>query len=201
MRVVLILLAALFSLVTRLCDGFSLLQSSFTTSSKTVIASRHNADNARRHRRHVGSPSFALVMRDASASYWFRVGDSVRVVDDVLKAGSNLNGRIGTVVETWEKCDVDPTCCCAEQVNPEMAVRVRFQGTEKQASASGEGSFYHYFAEEELVKIRSEEEQISEPVVPFDGMSCVAFKMDQLKIDEKPRHIASYDPNAPRTDI
>jgi len=189
---VLILLAALLTL---LGDGFSLLRSSFTTSSKTVIASRHNA------RRHVGSPSFALVMRDASASYWFRVGDSVRVVDDILKAGSNLKDRIGTVVETWEKCDVDPTCCCAEQVNPEMAVRVRFQGTEKQASASGEGSFYHYFAEEELVKIRSEEEKISEPVVPFDGMSCVAFKMDQLKIDEKPRHIASYDPNAPRTDI
>jgi len=50
-----------------------------------------------------------LQMRDTSASYWFRLGNSVRVVDDVDKAGHNLKHRLGKVVETWEKCDVDPT--------------------------------------------------------------------------------------------
>ena len=50
-----------------------------------------------------------LQMRDASASYWFQVGDRVKVVDDVYKANINLLGRQGKVVETWEKCDVDPT--------------------------------------------------------------------------------------------
>lgn len=49
-------------------------------------------------------------MRDRSSANWFNVGDSVRVVDDVMKAGTNLRGRVGTVIETWEKCDVDPTC-------------------------------------------------------------------------------------------
>ena len=50
-------------------------------------------------------------MRDASASYWFQRGNSVRVIEDVEKAGHNLKHRVGKVVETWEKCDVDPTCC------------------------------------------------------------------------------------------
>jgi len=48
----------------------------------------------------------SLFMRDASASYWFSVGDSVRVVSQtVVKAGINLHQRQGKVVETWEKCD------------------------------------------------------------------------------------------------
>lgn len=150
-------------------------------------------------------------MRDASASYWFRVGDSVRVVDDVMKAGYNLRNRVGVVVETWEKCDVDPTCCCAEQVEQDMAVRVEFKGNEeKDSSLSSEvgSSFTHYFAEEELVKVQVEEEdqQASSSsstgnTVAFDGMSCTAFKLDQLKIDEKPRRIASFEPsNRPPND-
>ena len=72
-------------------------------------------------------------MRDRSASYWFTKGDVVQVVEDVFSStyaannnNNNLKGRIGTVVETWEKCDVDPTCCCAEQVDLNMAVRVLF---------------------------------------------------------------------------
>jgi len=42
-------------------------------------------------------------MRDASVSYWFQVGQRVQVVAPVVKANVNLQGRIGTVVETWEK--------------------------------------------------------------------------------------------------
>lgn len=94
-------------------------------------------------------------MRDRSSSYWFSVGDRVRVVDDVLKGPQNLKGRIGKVVETWEKCDVDPTCCCAEQVDTDMAVRVIFEEDEQSQNTDNNGSamFYYYFAEEELVKL------------------------------------------------
>ena len=42
-----------------------------------------------------------------------KTGDKVKVVSSVMKGGFDLNGREGVVIETWEKCDVDPTCCCA----------------------------------------------------------------------------------------
>lgn len=50
-------------------------------------------------RQSTSSPSL-MTMRDASASYWFQVGDRVRVVDDVPKAGINLRNRVGNVVSS-----------------------------------------------------------------------------------------------------
>lgn len=140
-------------------------------------------------------------MRDASASYWFQVGDRVEVVEDVLKAGVNLRGSCGTVKETWEKCDVDPTCCCAEQVDTGMAVRVAFAATDDHDD-DGNGGFLHYFAEDELVKV-TETAESADPSstaerLPFDGMSCVAFKLEQLE-SSKPRGIASFEPSKPTT--
>eukprot|EP00980_Cylindrotheca_fusiformis_P003167 scaffold721_cov131-Cylindrotheca_fusiformis.AAC.57 len=126
-------------------------------------------------------------MRDASASYWFSVGDSVKVVEDVDKSGVNLRQRVGKVVETWEKCDVDPTCCCAEQVDTDMAVRVEFPGTEEDEMSSGT-SFYHYFAEGELLKV-----DVSSNSVAFDGMSCKAFKLDQLKMGQQAQRLAKFE--------
>ena len=69
-----------------------------------------------------------LVMRDKSACYWFAINDRVRVVEDVYinHQKTNLKHRVGTVIQTWEKCDIDPTCCCAEQVDTNYAVRVEF---------------------------------------------------------------------------
>lgn len=131
-----------------------------------------------------------LQMRDASSAYWFNVNDRVRVVDNVIKAGHSLKGREGTVKETWEKCDVDPTCCCAEQVDVGMAVRVEFRGTEEDASASG--SFMHYFAEEELIKVNDDSDDYNERI-PFDGMSCTAFKLEHLKMGEQAKRIAAYE--------
>ena len=85
-------------------------------------------------------------MRDQSAATWYKVGDSVRVVDDVYKnRDANLKGLQGQVVDVWEKCEVDPTCCCAEQVDENMAVRVQFE-TEDEV-------FFFHFAEAELEKI------------------------------------------------
>jgi hypothetical protein len=95
-----------------------------------------------------------LVMKDRSSSYWFQVGDCVRVVSpDVQKSGVNLYHRVGKVMETWEKCDIDPTCCCAEQVDPNMAVRVEFIGKLSEDSEHTNETFDHYFAESELDKI------------------------------------------------
>lgn len=130
-----------------------------------------------------------LTMRDASSAYWFNVGDSVRVVDDVIKAGANLNGRTGTVIERWEKCDVDPTCCCAEQVDRGMAVLVEFPGS------GDDGPFLHYFAEEELVIVKhdAKETNNSKDETPFDGMSCKAFKLQHLQMGEQAKRIAAFE--------
>jgi hypothetical protein len=134
---------------------------------------------------------FHWTMRDRSASYWFQVGDSVEVLDDVMKAGITLRGRQGIVQETWEKCDVDPTCCCAEQVDVGMAVRVKFQGSE--ADESDIGSFFHYFAEDELRQFFAQKSPINGTA--FDGKGCTAFKLDQLRqAGQDPPRIASYEP-------
>jgi hypothetical protein len=81
------------------------------------------------------------------------------IVDDVEKSGVNLQRRVGRVTETWEKCDVDPTCCCAEQVDLGMAIQVEFPGplsgcdhVDSDGDGASESSFSHYFAEEELIR-------------------------------------------------
>ena len=102
-----------------------------------------------------------LSMTDRSSANWFQVGDTVRVVESVPKGQVDLKGRVGTVIETWEKCDVDPTCCCAEFVDDSFAVRVRFgkrHENEKEDNSLElkdyqEQEFKHYFAEREIVKV------------------------------------------------
>jgi hypothetical protein len=98
----------------------------------------------------LGSKSI-LEMRDRSSSYWFSPGDKVKVIQSVQKAGFNLKGRVGKVAESWEKCDIDPICCCAEQVECDLAVEVRFNGTE--GDPLGNGSFQFGFNENELHKL------------------------------------------------
>jgi hypothetical protein len=112
----------------------------------------------------------------------------------------------GRVVETWEKCDVDPTCCCAEQVDANMAVRVQFprsfhnnsspDSSETSAESQSSESFMHYFAEAELLISDSiaTDANDSASTLAFDGMSCMAFKLEQLHVGlNKPRKIASFD--------
>jgi hypothetical protein len=137
-------------------------------------------------------PAVNMYMRDGSASYWFKVNDRVRVVENVWKGDINLRGLEGRVVETWEKCDVDPTCCCAEQVDANMAVRVQFPRTfhnstidtlETTAEFQSTESFMHYFAEAELLisdSIATDADSAS--ALAFDGMSCTAFKLEQLHV-------------------
>lgn len=152
-------------------------------------------------------------MKDHSTVNFFKVGDPVNVVDNVMKAGINLKGWSGIVIETWEKCEVDPTCCCAEWVDEGMAVHVRFEDKDgifsKATNQNNADSlfvtnfFVHYFAEEELVGMKEEvinesssdnvEGSSSEGSVAFDGLSCTEFKLNQIMTD-KPRGIASFEP-------
>lgn len=102
-----------------------------------------------------------MMMRDRSGSFVFKNGDTVKVVEDVYyripvtspplpkspTTETNLVHFTGTVIDTWEKCEVDPHCCCAELTDPNLAVRVEFKIDNDAAT------FRHYFAEEELVKL------------------------------------------------
>ena len=161
--------ATLLSLALPLVHGYA-----FTTQNRFSLKPQFKGAPSCRQQ------SKMLSMRDASASYWFSVGDRVKVLEPVQKAGISLEDRTGVVVETWEKCDVDPTCCCAEQVERDMAVRVEFMGTEADESAP-DCSFQFHFAEDELEKLKKEEEK----KVAFDGMSCVAFKLDAMEAQRK----------------
>ena len=113
-------------------------------------------------------------MRDVSAANAFCVGDSVRVVtrDISVTDHGNLYHQVGTVVETWEKCDVDPTCCCAEQVDDQLAVRVQFVRTAAATTTTNNTHmvlsdntmvvdhtmyYYYYFAEDELEMVSPQE--------------------------------------------
>ena len=143
-------------------------------------------------------------MKDASCAYWFQVGDKVKVSSSVIKGGVDLKGRLGVVTNTWEKCDVDPTCCCAEFVDDNFAVTVKFEGkldlggdTSSDEFIKGIDTFTHYFNEQELTKMKEEDMQEEEKDIPssaaFDGMSCKAFKLDQLKMGKQAQRIAAFE--------
>ena len=74
-------------------------------------------------------------MRDAStASVFFSVGDKVRIIKDVWHRPQSLPSfnsidLEGTVCEVWEKCEVDPHCCCAELAF-DAPIQVRFLGNQ-----------------------------------------------------------------------
>ena len=51
-------------------------------------------------------------------------GAWVLVTDDVVSGGVKLKGMQGKVVYAWEKCEVDPTCCCAELSMEDASVQV-----------------------------------------------------------------------------
>mmetsp|Transcript_24675 Transcript_24675/g.52607 ORF Transcript_24675/g.52607 Transcript_24675/m.52607 type:complete len:223 (+) Transcript_24675:85-753(+) len=134
-----------------------------------------------------------VYMGDHSSATLFLIGDTVKVVEDVMKAGKNLKGRTGTVIETWEKCEVDPTCCCAEWVDEGLSVHVKFDvNGEDENVLFGNDTFVHYFAESEL----QEEKQTQ---VPFDGMSCKSFKLDRLRMGKQAKRIAAFEESQKET--
>ena len=68
-----------------------------------------------------------------------------------------------------------------------MAVRVEFAGSEE--SSQADGSFLHYFAEEELEKVVIEQTTHQ----AFDGLSCKAFKLDRLQMGEQAQRVAAFE--------
>ena len=76
-----------------------------------------------------------FILKDASiASAFFKVGDRVQVCADVFhrdSIGAIFNSRnlIGRISEVWEKCDVDPHCCCAELAF-DAPIKVAFESKE-----------------------------------------------------------------------
>ena len=95
-----------------------------------------------------------LVMKDGStASGYFNVGDIICVDADVFHLSADgkkfsSKGLVGTVVEIWEKCEVDPHCCCAELAH-DAPFKVEFKG-EKILALLGNSSWCAQFASEEL---------------------------------------------------
>ena len=77
---------------------------------------------------------------------------------------------------------------------------MRFQTLEEN-ELFGNDTFGHYFAEDELVKMKEKEEEEctedqegeSDATIAFDGLSCTAFKLDKLKMGEQAKRIAKFD--------
>mmetsp|Transcript_18230 Transcript_18230/g.18295 ORF Transcript_18230/g.18295 Transcript_18230/m.18295 type:complete len:128 (+) Transcript_18230:89-472(+) len=97
-----------------------------------------------------------LVMKDASTIGYFRIGDSVRIISDVPHRSQNgtsfcSNGFTGKVVEVWEKCEVDPHCCCAELAF-DAPIQVQFTG-EKVKQLMGSDEWCAHFALDEIEKL------------------------------------------------
>lgn len=86
-----------------------------------------------------------IFMRDSSSVTWFRDGDRVRVAASIAVNGIDLKGQEGVCVDVWEKCEVDPHCCCAELAEEMVAVTVHFAHL----------NITYYFAEDELQRAPS----------------------------------------------
>ena len=84
-------------------------------------------------------------------------------------------------------------CFTKEFVDDNFAVNVKFQGSVDPNSAF-ENDFSHHFAEEELTKVIEDETVVHhDETSPFDGKTCTAFKLDQLKMGEQARRIANFN--------
>eukprot|EP01038_Epipyxis_sp_PR26KG_P008833 gene8833-11923_t len=61
-----------------------------------------------------------IFMRDGStAAIYYQIGDKIKVIIDVWhypSENNNFNSKHmeGVISNIWEKCEVDPHCCCAE---------------------------------------------------------------------------------------
>jgi hypothetical protein len=100
-----------------------------------------------------------ISMRDGStASTFFSVGDKVKIIKDVWHRPESLPSfnsidLEGTVCEVWEKCEVDPHCCCAELAF-DAPIQVRFFGNQYN---SQEDNWTAHFAMDEIQVIKKVE--------------------------------------------
>ena len=103
-----------------------------------------------------------LFMRDGStASTYFDVGDKVRIVMDVwhkpqTQAPFSSKDLEGVILSVWQKCEVDPSCCCAELAF-DAPIEVQFQGNQYDANAR---TWTAHFALNEIQRIIGNEDSI-----------------------------------------
>lgn len=96
----------------------------------------HSSSIPRRH---------TFLMRDGStANTYFQIGQQIRVIKQVFhdppsKQRFSSLDKIGIVIGVWEKCEVDPTCCCAELAF-DAPIEVLFQGITIPVNAT----LYHF---------------------------------------------------------
>ena len=98
------------------------------------------------------------------------------------------------IITQWEKCDVDPTCCCAEWVDEGLSVRVRFNNDDRNELFAND-TFTHYFAESELIEKKIDDGEDGNTTqstagVAFDGL---VHKLDKLSMGEQAKRIAAFE--------
>ena len=102
---------------------------------------------------------FSLFMRDGStARGFFNVGDKVEVTAEVVHRppqglSFSSKGMIGIVKDVWDKCEVDPHCCCAELAF-DAPYEVSFNSFHYYGRDSGISSWTAHFSDEEIALIR-----------------------------------------------
>lgn len=72
-----------------------------------------------------------------------------------------------------------------------MNVHVKFIPTDSEMEG-----FVHYFAESELLQIKDDDDNTATSDnndLPFDGLSCTAFKLQQLQGGEQAQRIAAFE--------
>jgi hypothetical protein len=90
-------------------------------------------------------------------------GDRVEVTSDVhIKGGVNSIGMQGTVIDTWEICETDPACCCAELTDTGYEVTVKLDHSTSPTAPSGEQRqplqrLVGYFNEDEVSVVKEEQ--------------------------------------------
>ena len=100
----------------------------------------------------------SIIMKDSStASVYFSIGNKVRIVKDVFHTPHNMTsfsslGMEGVICSVWDKCEVDPFCCCAELAY-DAPIEVKFAGSRYDPSKE---SWNAHFALDELETYRDE---------------------------------------------
>jgi hypothetical protein len=113
---------------------------------------------------HVGGPRTvtwpqrSMFMRDGStAAVYFQIGDKVKITEDVMhqpksKPAFSSKGLEGRIKDIWEKCEIDPHCCCAELAT-DAPIEVEFENDLYYGTGENNGIWTGHFAADEIQKV------------------------------------------------
>ena len=100
----------------------------------------------------------SMHMRDGStAAVYFQIGDRVKITEDVMHRPKDMpvfssKGLEGRIKDIWEKCEVDPHCCCAELAT-DAPIEVEFENDLYYGSGQNGGIWTGHFAADEIQKV------------------------------------------------